>query len=301
MECQLRLGTYNRDWLTKYFEQMRNTVFNDEQSRRISVQLCNGTHAITITYDFDQCAWRLINASSSQLVSEKNIAAEVLRAFGSGETFNRNRYAVFMAAIIGLDAESPMLKARAEDLVQWNNDYLHRHRNDIVTMVPERQISILYTAAYYGNLEIVALFAGEKSLISLVTEEGWTPLVVAITRGHKEAAKCLIEHGIDVNYRKNNDSATPLMRCIEHGDEETAKVLLSRDDIDLNLTIKFSKDKLMEYAKTNNIPAERIDEFIKLSNTVTITALKYAEAKGCKSIVALIHEAESRASMRHRN
>jgi ankyrin repeat protein len=60
--------------------------------------------------------------------------------------------------------------------------------------------------------------------VNAKTNSGWTPLVVAAVRGHKEVAELLIAKGADVS-AKNDDGETPLDLAIGRKHPETAALL----------------------------------------------------------------------------
>ena len=115
----------------------------------------------------------------------------------------------------------------------------------------------LMIAAWYGNIEMMALFVergadlrsvnqngeqalqlaawqGQKKAVEWLLERGaplnregnnWGPLHYAVFNGHTELAKDLIARGAEVNAASPNGS-TPLMMAAREGREELTKVLM---------------------------------------------------------------------------
>jgi ankyrin repeat protein len=59
------------------------------------------------------------------------------------------------------------------------------------------------------------------------TKSGGVPLEVAAASGHSETAKCLLDAGATVNYRRK-DGRTPLCGASFNGHAEVVRLLLER-------------------------------------------------------------------------
>ncbi|MBS0648923.1 MAG: nucleotidyl transferase AbiEii/AbiGii toxin family protein [Verrucomicrobia bacterium] len=59
------------------------------------------------------------------------------------------------------------------------------------------------------------------------SRNGHRPLQMALSKGYKEVAKLLIEHGADPNYR-DRSGLTPLQAAVNHGQFENAKLLIKK-------------------------------------------------------------------------
>src|ERR1043166_127923 len=86
----------------------------------------------------------------------------------------------------------------------------------------------IFAAAILGSTEeIERLLAGNRSLVSALSSDGWTPLHLAAYFGKKTAAQLLLNKGAPVNARSTNVMEnTPLHAAAQNGDLETAKALV---------------------------------------------------------------------------
>jgi uncharacterized protein len=63
----------------------------------------------------------------------------------------------------------------------------------------------IFAAAILGNTgEIETLLAGNRSLVSMLSSDGWTPLHLAAFFGKDDAARLLLNKGAPVNARSTN-------------------------------------------------------------------------------------------------
>lgn len=98
--------------------------------------------------------------------------------------------------------------------------------------------TLLHWAARRGQLPITHLLLSHGASPNRVNRWGATPLWTAAYRGTPEVLQALIDAGGNVNVR-DRDGYTVLMAvvCWTHGDAEARlRVLLSRQDLDLNAT-----------------------------------------------------------------
>jgi ankyrin repeat protein len=85
-------------------------------------------------------------------------------------------------------------------------------------------------ASIMGETErIESLLAGNRSLVSASSPDGWTPLHLAAFFGQKEAAQVLLNKGAQVNARSTNAMQnTPLHAAAAGRHADVAKLLLDR-------------------------------------------------------------------------
>jgi ankyrin repeat protein len=92
----------------------------------------------------------------------------------------------------------------------------------------------IHYAAFLG-LEILLerlLRIVVKSSIGSNISNGYTPLLLAIRQGHETAVRVLLNHGVDAN--GGGRTRKPLSYAAECGREDMVKLLLSKDDVDVN-------------------------------------------------------------------
>jgi ankyrin repeat protein len=88
----------------------------------------------------------------------------------------------------------------------------------------------VFAAALQGDSgELERLLAGNRSLISAVSEDGWTALHLAAHFAHKECVRLLLNKGADANARSANAMQnTPLHAAAAGRAVEVAKLLIER-------------------------------------------------------------------------
>jgi ankyrin repeat protein len=88
----------------------------------------------------------------------------------------------------------------------------------------------IFAASIQGHTqEIEQLTAGNRSLASGLSSDGWTPLHLAAFFGHKETAQALLNKGALVDARSTNAMQnTPLHAAASGRKLEVAKLLLDR-------------------------------------------------------------------------
>jgi ankyrin repeat protein len=90
--------------------------------------------------------------------------------------------------------------------------------------IPDTLVGAILT----GELRIVRLFRRRQpdTLNAPVNEQGWTPLLVAINKGHFAMAEHFIQQGADVN-QANGAGETPLYQAVVKGHIATVRCLLA--------------------------------------------------------------------------
>ena len=129
----------------------------------------------------------------------------------------------------------------------------------LIFAIPARQHP-LHDACRYGNLELVRQFVdneaninargpsgvtpleeacwnGQESIVEMLIGRGaytqltdWTPLRLAIVRGHKAIVKLLLKKDkTNINVDTGFDNKTPLILAIDHSQEDIARLLLEEE------------------------------------------------------------------------
>jgi ankyrin repeat protein len=88
----------------------------------------------------------------------------------------------------------------------------------------------IFAAAILGETDnMEALLAGNRSLVSALSSDGWTPLHLAAFFGQRDAAQALLNKGASVEARSTNPMQnTPLHAAAAGRKPEVAKLLLDR-------------------------------------------------------------------------
>ena len=90
-------------------------------------------------------------------------------------------------------------------------------------------VTPLWLAASEGHGQVLAFLLEEATAnASPVRSDGVTPLMVAATEGHKACVKLLLDSGVDVN-AKDNDQLTALVSASEKGHDEIVQLLVQQN------------------------------------------------------------------------
>ncbi|KAH6970692.1 hypothetical protein BKA56DRAFT_559122 [Ilyonectria sp. MPI-CAGE-AT-0026] len=124
------------------------------------------------------------------------------------------------------------------------------------------QITGLHLAAYFGvEKAIVQLLLAKDGVdINATNDEGWTPLLYAVSNRNEEIVQLLLANdGVDIN-AKDGDGWSPLLWAARHGDVVVARLLLSKDGIDVEPEDNDGKTPLSHAAMRGH---EEIVELLK--------------------------------------
>ncbi|TMW64652.1 hypothetical protein Poli38472_011532 [Pythium oligandrum] len=141
----------------------------------------------------------------------------------------------------------------------------------------------LHIASQENHLSCVELLLAEgKAKVDESTTDRCTPLHLACQRGNTLVAKCLLDHGADVNARTLSDE-TPLLKATRMSNLETVKMLLARNaQIASPSSLSASADAL----------AGRFKENSDLSSSSVLTSSSHSTYRD---------EVESEESISHHN
>lgn len=135
-----------------------------------------------------------------------------------------------MEKVIQLSGSEPgLLNARGADGLSAVRLAAYYGHPAIAHLLAERRSDLdIFEAAASGRVERVrALVEAQPALANAVAADGFQPLGLACFFGHFEAAKCLVEHGAEVNSpARNQQKVMPLHSAAASRNLEIARLLL---------------------------------------------------------------------------
>ncbi|NOT97646.1 MAG: hypothetical protein HOO97_00920 [Sideroxydans sp.] len=150
-----------------------------------------------------------------------------------------------------------------------------------------------HQAVASGNRQVTALFLSARVNTEIANEMGWTPLMIASSKGLPSIINQLIQHRANVRAR-NLSGDTPLHCAIEAGQAESAKLLIDNHaEIDALNNDGLSPLLLATIRRDLEIVLTLLDKGANI-NLITqngSTALHNAAANGYSEIVrVLLHD-----------
>ena len=157
------------------------------------------------------------------------------------------------------------------------------------------KFSGIHTTAYFGLGEIMAYFCKVGWYVELKDESYRTPLVWAAERGHEAVVRLLIERDdVDVNI-KGDFGETPLFVAAGNGHEAIVRLLIERNDIDVKARGIYGWTPLYVAAKNGHeaivrLLIERDDIDVDVKKNYGETPLFVAAWNGHEAVVRLLIE-----------
>ena len=152
----------------------------------------------------------------------------VLKNHGADTTLtNKNKETILQRAIVneglnkGYKFSQDLINELVDDMKEQKASYAN-HRGE----------TSLYTAAFFGNKQIVQALCGACACVSDADEEGWQPLHAAASRGYGDCCEILLDNGADVN-SVTKKGTTPALVASQNGYVKVLEVLVSHH-ADLN-------------------------------------------------------------------
>ena len=107
-----------------------------------------------------------------------------------------------------------------------------------------------------GNLKILEMLHNHGAKFDVVTDTGYTPLLVASQNGHVDLIDYLIDSSLAaVNEQNGSTGETALMISVENANDEVLKLLLNKKNIDVNIKDSENVTPLIKATMRNNIKA----------------------------------------------
>lgn len=156
-----------------------------------------------------------------------------------------------------------------------------------------RDINALHVCAWFGLSSLIE--ALDPDNVDVVEQTyGQTPLMYACRRGHIEAVQILLDLGANVN-NHSSKGQTPLLEAIAHTKLTIAKILLARDDLNINEINpkQLNRSAVILATRKGNreiVQAilERPDVSINQTDSKGYSALSIAAYSGNEAIVKMI-------------
>ncbi|KAI1328947.1 ankyrin repeat-containing domain protein [Xylariaceae sp. FL0255] len=157
---------------------------------------------------------------------------------GMDSTVHREafRTALYAASYVGHASIVRLLTGEGADLTyEGSLDDISGFKNYKVHPVIENFATALEAAVFQGHLEALTLLIKEPTAWRSGRSTG-IPLIYAISQGHTEAAKMLIEQlQVDVNFG-HREGRLPLLTAMSMDDDRNVQRLLKRKDINVNMS-----------------------------------------------------------------
>lgn len=115
----------------------------------------------------------------------------------------------------------------------------------LATVITDR--TELMDMSYKGNIKRIKELLKAGANINAVDNQGFTPLINAVSGEQTEAVKLLLNNGANVNAHTKH-GMTALIGAVKDGNIEMVRLLLTKN---ADKTIKFNGKTLMEIARKN--------------------------------------------------
>jgi len=105
-----------------------------------------------------------------------------------------------------LDSDPALVNGKNEQGLPALAFAIYNRKPEIVSLFESRGAMFdIFTATMAGKTELVQeMVDGNKSLVKLMSVDGWTPLHLAAFFGHRDCAAVLLNAGAEVNARSTN-------------------------------------------------------------------------------------------------
>lgn len=128
-------------------------------------------------------------------------------------------------------------------------EVVHRRQNDPPSCGRQKRGTALHEAVDRytpAKRDIIELLLARGADVDARTEDGKTPLIVAIGRGHAQAARLLLDHGADPNARDVTGRRSALHEAIEHCPDVVESLLEHGAEVDFAAAANLGRLDLLE-------------------------------------------------------
>ena len=163
----------------------------------------------------------------------------------------------------------------------------------VQTLVDADATLAIFAAAILGDTKrLEDLLTGNRSLVTAVSTDGWTPLHLASFFGHARIVEMLLAAGADVAARSHNNNAnTPLHAALAGNHKMVAGLLIGRG-ADVNAADTEGWRPLHMAAHNNNVDAMKTlisqGADVTAQNGAGLTPLSLAQEKNHREAAALL-------------
>lgn len=170
----------------------------------------------------------------------------------------------------------------------------YNRKEDIAQLLERHgaQLDIFAAAMVGRTARILELLSGNKSLVKLMSHDGWTPLHLAAFFGHKEAAEALLNAGAEINARSTNAMQNTPLHAATAGKKADVILVLVERGADVNARQHGGWTPLHAAAQNGDLPTVELllqngaDAKARAENNQS--ALDLALTKGHQSVVDLL-------------
>jgi ankyrin repeat protein len=106
---------------------------------------------------------------------------------------------------------------------------LLQHKVDVNGTRNSKNWSALHYASLFGHLEVARLLLDHRAEVNSLSNDGSTPLWLALSNDHLEVVQLLLEHGADVHMRtSDSQSAFQYAKSLAKSHTKAAQVILEQ-------------------------------------------------------------------------
>ncbi len=139
-----------------------------------------------------------------------------------------------------------------------------------------KPVSSMHVLSYLGSDELISMLLEHGFEADTKDNDNATPLWWAVSKGHKKVVELLLSSKtVDVNNVNFRFMHTALFRAATNGDVEIVKLMIAREDVDLNFGDRENKTSLAEAVEKGH---STIVKLLLSRNDVDITAKALATA-----------------------
>lgn len=214
----------------------------------------------------------------------------------SAELFTAIRAGDANKVIALIDADAGLLDAKDENGLGPFTVAKYSRQDEIANMLLDRGARLdIFAACMAGvTTRVVELLAGDRSLISSYSHDGWTPLHLAAFFGRKDIAEVLLANGADVHARSRNSMQNTALHAAVAGQKPDVVPVLLAHGADVNARQHGGWTPLQAAAQNGDVELIRLllahGADVKARAENNQSALDLALTKGHQTAVELLEQ-----------